>query len=307
MIFALCSNNFEDLSFATGVAESCGGSLVFEAKIASIFERCPDPASIEALFVSVDSESDLTDRLKELKSFDVGRVHFIFSGESSVGRQLFSNGIPANLIFKRFEDPAAEGRHYARVIRSRSASTFPSLRNLFPAASIHTLDLEDWIEKENVTDLILHQLIGIGCSERVSQTVSSAVDELLLNAFSSGLKRTTTGDTNDSAYGPSIQIQLGTEGEYVGVSVTSFSNSMDAKKILLDLGAAFDKVNAQGDTPKSSFGLGLALILRTGASLRFFCSSGRFAEVSIVFKKTQRLIDFRKQFQFVATQLVGSF
>jgi hypothetical protein len=99
-----------------------------------------------------------------------------------------------------------------------------------------------------------------------------------------------------------VEIQVGFDGKYAGVTAVDHFGSLDKSKLLSHMSKIYTEEEYKVKTSVAGAGIGLATVFRTGGSF-FFCSESRTrTEVTVFFKRTDNFREFRDQFRFLSTQ-----
>jgi hypothetical protein len=299
------SSNPVDIEFARSVCKALGGQLMQEPRLTTALSLAKGIDSNTGLIVGVENSFQVKQYREIFKTIDANRIHFIINpSDFETAKFAFSSNLSNNIILRRFDEIDLEGKHYAKVLSANFISLLPGLRNLLPTAHVRTLTLKELGQKDFIADTVFFQLQCLNCSERVAQTVANAVDELLLNAvFNAPIRESSQEKSNapaEQTAQASIQMQIASEENYIAVAIIDKQGLFNRALAFKHLSSTYETTSAQEEDSSRIDGLGLSLILRSGASLRFLCSPGNFTEVSLLFKKTHRLLEFRSQFQFVS-------
>jgi hypothetical protein len=307
MAFVFCSAVSEDTDLVSRIAQNLGFPVTRESEIAFAADMALALPKFSGLFLGPAKISLLRQHKSMLALVDRNKIHIIVDPDNrELVEYIFRERIAGNVIFRRFDDFDTAAKQYSRVLKNALAKKGPGLQNFFPGSSIKTTELRQFSDKQFLTEKVSSYLRSIDCSERVAQNVASAADELLLNSIVH-LKMASEHDHKSAEVvlkKHPVCIQLGSEGDSIAVGVTAVQKSTETDVIFDSLARAYASSENGRAADNQGFALGLALILRSGASLWFSSHQGSYLEVAILFKKSQKILDFRNQFQFIATVIV---
>lgn len=178
-------------------------------------------------------------------------------------------------------------------------------------AKIVEIPLVSTQEKNTVVAEVRKYTEEFGLSDKLSEAIAVAADELLMNAMydapvdelGNPLFTTVARNTAQSLTGPNrIRFLLGFDSEHCAVQAVDYFGSMDRQKVLSHVAKVYWADEYQVSQRTAGAGLGLATIYRTEASLFFRCQSRKLTEATAVFSLKGGVGKMRNTFQFVATR-----
>lgn len=318
----LISSHSDDSLFATGVASAVGLPMTVaqDAKgaVASFAKDC------QSLVVLADvSTPELYAEVHSLVSPFIGdeagkirakQVHFITTDETAEAMMLTSSPIFEHLIIRKVGDLGKAGEHYGRIVRAFLNHDKISLEHLVPNA-VRELPLQHSSQKPELLDQIrLNLTEEAGYTNRIAETIVSALDELLMNAIYDAPARSKGQDAPDmmSRTEPvalegkhSVGVKCAQDDDYSAFSVSDQFGSIDKVRLFKHILRTFRQKTYVVDDSKAGAGLGLAMTFRAGGSFLFFAEPGKKTEVTVFFKRTRSYTDFKEQFRFVSVHLAS--
>lgn len=294
------------VEFAELVAENLDLDLVNEPKLVTAISYAAGAADLAQLFIFVENIFQIRQYKDQLSQINANRIHvFVPAGSHDVCEFVFQSGVAANVVYDRFDDIENESIRYSQIIRGVDLKVDPDMKNLIVNSRVKTIELRRLAEKSFLTDTVSYFLMANQCSERVSHSVASAADELLLNAIVAlDMASESEISSNVELSKQPVFLQMAAQNEYIGVGVTAMQNSTNREKVYSNLASAFANLKKGKGESGAEFSFALSLILRTGASLRFTGSEKGFLAIAILFRRSQTILDFKTQFQFVSSLFV---
>ena len=306
MILHFHSQDADDAQFAEAVCRSPDIQLQRHPSIESALKAYgADTAAghSNSVLIGVTTKSEAEQLRAASDSQDANRIHVIAPpSDIELLDVLFSARLLGNFIVRRFKDHIESGDHYARIIRSCDPSVTGGVDLVMGSDQMLAMDLVSQADKADAERVVIAELERLGLGNRVATLVASALDEMLLNATIDA-PRERAAEGTDTGFDARVQVQLATSGEFVGINVVDYAGSLDRSAVFHHIAKSFRTQSLSDLDPNATTaGLGLALIFKTGASVRFMCKQGQKTEVGLFFKRLHKIMEFRSQFQFVSTQ-----
>jgi hypothetical protein len=180
-----------------------------------------------------------------------------------------------------------------------------------PGTRIQSLKLVSSDQKQSAVDAIKNYIIAAKFQSRIASLVSNAIDEILMNAIFDAptdplgkqLYISTPRSTVFKLEGKSeVEMQVGFDGTYVGITAIDRFGSLDKAKLLAHVTKVYTEEEYKIKTSQAGAGIGLATVYKTGGSFFFSSESRERTEVTVFFRKTDSYREFRDQFRFFSTQ-----
>lgn len=307
----LSSENPDDLKFAQGVATACGALLAPIANCDEALAQAGQSEDLTAVFLGLEKASDFA-KSPYARDLDRNEVHFLVDRQpSDTHRLIFETDLAGSVVYRQATMIEENAASYAKTLILENDDIELGLDQFFTSAGIQKVELHTSQKKEFAADVVLFRLQKLGCSVRVAQTMANLVDELLLNAIydaprdalGNQIFRSVTRDTvvNLDPNKP-VTLRIASDDEQIGVSVCDCYGSVARPELFKHFAKAFTRNHAEvSDMSRAGAGLGLSLILKSGASVYVTVEPGFRTEVTLMFKKTQKLTELKSQFQFLAT------
>ena len=99
-----------------------------------------------------------------------------------------------------------------------------------------------------------------------------------------------------------VEMSIGFDGFYVGVSVCDFYGSIDRTRLLNHISANYRDRDYQIRAGQAGAGLGLATIFSTGGSLIYHCEARQKTETTLLYRAFPSYRDFKNQFKFFSAK-----
>jgi hypothetical protein len=180
-----------------------------------------------------------------------------------------------------------------------------------PGTKIQSLKLVSSGQKQSAVDAAKNYIIAAKFQTRIASLVSNAIDEILMNAIFDAptdelgkpLYSSTPRSTVMKLEGRAeVEMQVGFDGTYVGITAIDKFGSLDKAKLLAHVIKVYTDEEYKIKTSQAGAGIGLATVYRTGGSFFFSSESRERTEVTVFFRKTDSYREFRDQFRFFSTQ-----
>lgn len=239
-------------------------------------------------------------------------IHFLSSEPLENVPYLIQTPLFGNFIIRNYGSPANAGKHYGRVINAAFQQRAYGLANLLkPGTGIQVVKFVASSQKQEAVEAIKNYLIQAKFQSRMAATIANAVDELLMNAMFDApvdeLGRPTLISTPRSTVlklegRSAVEMQVGFDGEYAGITAIDLFGSLDKAKLLYHISKIYTDEEYKIRTSVAGAGIGLATVFRSGGSFFFSSEAGVRTEVTVLFKRTDNFRDFKDQFKFISTQ-----
>ncbi len=315
-IIILFSTKNEDLAFASKLATitECEFLPHSSFNLDLIDEHLPN---IAGLFFDIWTDQQLQEFEERFASrINKNIVHSIVEPKELHDLStVFRSPSVGHIVIRRYDNIDQDAELYSKIVRSSQTKELRGLKAFFPNSNIKTIQLCETKQRGDAVQLVLQRLVDVGAPKVILHNMVNAVDELLMNAMfdskvdSQGKSVYRTGDRNTNISLDSkslVELQFAIAGSYMGVTVIDLMGTLDRIKVLSHIAKSYSKVQTV-DLNLSSHGsgIGLSMILKSGGSLCLACQPGLRTEATIVFKITNRMLEFKRQFQFISTQFVS--
>lgn len=315
----LISERPEDQAFASEVAKSAGLTLVVSRGAQQGVEFIAKESPI-AIFVDVSSEKQFQQFEGQVQEslglfsdkISANAIHFICSEELEKAAFLVQSPLFGHFIHRAFGDSKASGQHYGRVVAHSIAPRAFGLGGLLaPHAKIQIVRLQNSSQKSDAVEAVRIFAVAAKFQARMATVIASAVDELLMNAIFDApidelgrpLYKITSRSNSLKLEGPSaVELHVGFDGTYIGVSAVDLYGSLDKSTLLSHMSKLYRDEEYRVKASVASAGIGLATVSRTGASLYFASESRVRTEVTALYRKSDTFREFKDQFRFISTQ-----
>ncbi|MBN21869.1 MAG: hypothetical protein CL678_11365 [Bdellovibrionaceae bacterium] len=309
----------EDQKFAAEVAATAGLTLhsVTTPKEASEFIATDQAtvimadASNEAIYKAFEDEIQNSIGLFSDK-INANAIHFISSEDIHRVDYIIGSPLFGHFIYRNYGDPSAAGKHYGRVVKASLQESAFGLELLMPEGSkIQTISFRKTTQKAEAVEAVKKYLLAARFKSRMAAVVANAVDELLMNAMFDApvdeigrqILASTPRDTEfDLVDKHQVQMKVGYDGKYVGVTAIDYFGSLDKVKLMSHISKIYRDQEYRVRTSVAGAGIGLASVFRSGASFFFVSESKERTEVTVFFKRTDNFKEFKEQFRFISTQ-----
>jgi hypothetical protein len=141
--------------------------------------------------------------------------------------------------------------------------------------------------------------------------MANAVDELLMNAMFDApvdelgrqiLASTSRASVFELKDKSEVELQIGFDGTYVGLTAVDHFGSLDKNKLLSYISKIYTSDEYKVRTAVAGAGIGLASVFRSGGSFFFASESRARTEVTVFFRRAESFREFKDQFKFISTQ-----
>jgi hypothetical protein len=309
----------EDLAFATAVANSAGLQLVL-AKTVAEGVKILGGESPKATFLDVSTEVNYRSFESGIQetvglfsdAVNANAIHMISPQTIENVPFLTQSPLFGHLVLRRFHNVAESAEHYGRIVKATMKDRAFNLQTLMkPGTKIQSLKLVSSGQKQSAVDAAKNYIIAAKFQTRIASLVSNAIDEILMNAIFDAptdelgkpLYSSTPRSTVMKLEGRAeVEMQVGFDGTYVGITAIDKFGSLDKAKLLAHVIKVYTDEEYKIKTSQAGAGIGLATVYRTGGSFFFSSESRERTEVTVFFRKTDSYREFRDQFRFFSTQ-----
>jgi hypothetical protein len=307
--------NANDIKFVSGLAAQSHFEFVHLAnfELESLAPMLPELAGLFINSISDEHLAKFKEHFEEkiLKNF----VHAIIDPDNlSLLPIVLSPANVGHIVVRRYDSYDQEMRLYSRIISSTQQERASDLQSIFPTAKLVDMKLTKVTQRDDAIQMVLQKLVNFGASKSITQSIVTAVDELLINALHDSkidtrqpsTKAMPTSDTVNDLIGRAVvDIQCTIDDSYFGVAVTDHMGSLDHAKLFGRIARSYSglqTIDISLSKSGAGAGVGLSMVLRSGGSLFLSCRPGEKTTATVIFKITDRMLDFKKQFQFMSTQ-----
>jgi hypothetical protein len=214
-----------------------------------------------------------------------------------------------NLLFVKNNFLEESGQFYAHATNNSENINF-GIKNHWPSREICRHALQSSHQKKSIADEMRTKLIDLKMHDGVVNAAVSAIDELIMNAFfdapvdENGLQLYANTDRSEliqfDDITESVLTRLSTLGDFAALQVTDSFGSANRVSLLTHACRSLSRTSAAfGQNAKSS-GLGLAMVLGSGGSLKYRVKSGERTEANVYFRTNSRPNEVKSQFQFIS-------
>jgi hypothetical protein len=279
--------------------------------------------NFSAIFVDVSKVSRLRNLEMEVQKrygllgeqVQASRMHFISDKPLSEKRDVIQSPFFGSFFQRPASDVEESGKYYGRILSAgeeRGANFL--VRLLGEEGDVQEVSLERSAQKQEAAEAVRNYLIQGRVPARIANTLTNVVDELLMNAiydapgdeFGRPLYSITSRDEDRQLSGrETVEMKIGFDGLYLGVSVSDHFGSLDRTRLLNHVSINYRDQEYKLRQGGAGAGLGLASILNTGGSLLYHCEDGRRTEAILVSKVFESYRDFRAQFRFFSARFYG--
>jgi hypothetical protein len=315
----LISNIEEDVTFAAELAKQTGCDFLHAPKVPEgvrLFKNSPPQfllADGSTAEFYKQLETELHDKVGLFSDLvQANSIHFI--AEETMENVPFLTASPlfGSLLYRKFNAAKDAATHYSRVLNATKKDRAYGLENFMrPGTKIQTIQLKSSDTKQAAVSAVTTYLLQAGFQPRMATLISNAVDELLMNAIFDApvdnagqplYAKTARSTVIKLEARGLVEMQVGFDGQYVGITAIDHYGSLDKKKLLEHASKSYSDSNYKGKSNQAGAGLGIATVYQNGGSLFFASCAGDRTEVSIFFKRTNNFIEFKNQFRFFSTQ-----
>jgi hypothetical protein len=309
----------EDLDFATQVAKVAGCELMHATTISKgvgLFQSSsPKFLLLDGSNVKTyqELETEIHNKIGLFSELiQPNNIHFISSETFDKLTYLTNSPLFGHLIYRKFDHLEKSAEIYGRVLVATEKEKAYGLENfLRPGTKIQTIKLSSSTQKQSAVTALNTYLTQAKFQQRMATLISNAVDEILMNSIfdapvddlGKNLYTNTPRSTVLKLEGKNaVELQVGFDGEYAGITAIDHYGSLDKAKLLTHVSKNYTESQYKIKTAQAGAGLGLATVYQNGGSFFFASGAGERTEVSVFFKRTDSYVEFKNQFRFFSTQ-----
>lgn len=238
--------------------------------------------------------------------------HFISDKPLFESRDVIKSPFFSSYFQRPEEENEASAKLYGRFVLASEKKATHDLKHFLSAkARVQGVTLTQTDQKQEAVEAVRQYLIQAKIPARISNIVANAVDELLMNAlfdapcdeFGKGLYTATDRAQSRDLQGKElVQMRIGFDGFYVGVSVTDFFGAIDRSRLLNHVSLDYSNRDYTIKHGQAGAGLGLSTIFHSGGSLIFHCENREKTEVTLLYRAFSSFREFKTQFRFVSAK-----
>ena len=204
------------------------------------------------------------------------------------------------------------GRFFGRFLKVAHKGIRQDLTDyLGELAEVQKIELNHTSQKQEAVEAVRQYLIAAKIPARISNMIGNAVDELLMNAMFdapsddfgkqlySSTARTQERELIDRE---KVQMSIGFDGFYVGVSVADQFGSIDRQRLLNLVSANYKESDYTVKTAQAGAGLGLATVYNCGATLIYNCELRQRTESTLLYRAYPTYREFKSQPKFFSAR-----
>lgn len=198
------------------------------------------------------------------------------------------------------------------LFQSAFENKMPRLESFFPRSIVpQFLQLQKTSQKKPILEAFKSQLLKIGFQQRAVLTITTAIDELLMNAIfdapinevgqhhKAEIPRASDFDLDEH---DRVDLKVSFDGQLLGICVGDNHGSLDKKKVLLNhLAKSYESEQYRARALTIGAGLGLNQVFKNCGGMILSCQTGIRTEVTLFYRKTSSFKQFRDQFRFLST------
>ncbi len=309
------SDKTQDKEFVEIVAQKLNCEFIYNSAfdLNIIDQALPDLAGVFLDFEDVDQINLFKMRFE--KKLSKNLIHIIVDPlKLDLLPNILRQSNLGHIVFRKFDQLENEAELYAKIVTtSPDEEREFDLSVLFSNIKIEKTTLIDPSGREKLIQRVLQRLFDFQVTPTITQSIATAVDELLMNAlYDSKIEGHKGALQKIASLGPSdrsaIDVQFSVGATYFVASVTDLMGSIDRDKLFTRIAKSYnEKLSIDLSLAKTELGagLGLSMVLRSGGSLLLTCQPGQRTTAILFFKITKRMLDFKKQFQFISTQFLS--
>jgi hypothetical protein len=318
----LISEHPEDPSFLSEIALAMGGTVQTE----------PDPKRAIELLTEQDFAGVYLDvsRLDRLRTFEMEaqkrygllgdhlqatRFHFVSDLPLDEKRDVIQSPFFTSFFQRPQEKVTESAKLYARIQMSGENHGSDSVKNILGGqGEVQSLLLERSGQKQEVAEAVRQYLIQGKVPARIANTITNAVDELLMNALYDApcddfgrtiYTLTPRGQDRDLQEREKVEMKIGFDGNTFALSVMDRFGSLDRNRLLNHVSVNYKHREYRLRQAGAGAGLGLGAIFQTGGSLVYHCEGGKRTEAVLITSVFENYRDFKSQFRCFSANFYG--
>lgn len=313
----LLSERKEDLVFSQSLSQRCGLELRSEKKLLS--QKKIIELLMSGAHVLIDSGLpkclDILAGIQNDKNA-FNKIHFIVdTRDKHILNELFTTKNLVNILFRCYEQPELGAESYSPIIKSLDLPDVHGLEIfLGPNSEIEKIRFDDSLAKGFISNTVQFQLNQFGINELIIPFISSAADELIMNAiYNAPVDNHGRRKHNQESMKASfklegrdvVEMQFAISEKGIAISVVDLYGSLSPEAVWPHIARGFEDDRADlGDSKDTGAGIGLARIIRSGGSLYFACKPGKRTEAMVFYRRTETRKEFTHQFQSITVRLL---
>jgi hypothetical protein len=313
----VCSENKFDIELAETLASKLKLKVSVTKTVAQALNQLATGTST-ALLIDCDARDSFETLSKSnVPSLYLPRIYGVLAPELG-GRigDLSKYPLIKSVLIRSAEKFDANGddlESLSRLIVSNKTGLMDGVKSFFAKRDIEILKID--IKQSNQKQALLEQTKSLletkGWDTKVVLPAMLAVDELIMNAvfgapvdengrpLYASLSRS-TGFAVESRF--AVEVQIGITESQIALMVLDKSATLKRETVYRSLAKAFQQNQYVENLGAQSSGLGLATILRSGASMYFSCRPGLQTEVAALYSKKSTYRAFKNQLRFISTE-----
>ena len=315
----LISSQPEDGTFLAEVAQVVGAKLDVEPEPISAVEYIVTHKPL-AVFIDVGN-------LRLLEAFEIEsqkrfglfselalpyRFHFVSNRPLHQNREVIRSPFFGSYFERPTEHVENCAKFYGRAVLTANPESPRELKYfLDERANSQTLTLVRSDQKQEAAEAVRQYLIQARIPARIANTITNAVDELLMNAIFDApsdiqgqplYSSTARNQVRELSEREQVKMSIGFDGFYLAVSVTDFFGSIDRARLLNHVSMNYREQEYTARRGQAGAGLGLSAIFSSGGSLIYHCDAGKKTEVTLLYRTFNNFRDFKTQFSFFSAR-----
>lgn len=308
----LFSNQPEILTFCAAAADAAGLALNHCQSIDQLAKQIAANRGKIDTFIDISTVNVLLNFQDSMKAVGLtNRVdpnYFHFFTPNAIGNipELTSSGLVGHVLLTKFGDAYEQGREYGNILVANKAETPLTLEPFLARGSrIHSFLIQSLEGKSQTLNVLNRISRSAGFTTRIAARISSAVDEILLNAFMHGqnldLMPSHEHADRNGYRSRGVTLKVGLDEQKIVALISDSAGTLKKGTLLKHLEAQFTDLETGLASPQGGAGIGLASTYSTGCSLLFSCRLNCTTQVVIIFRRTSDVRQFKKQFRFLST------
>ncbi|RYZ89546.1 MAG: hypothetical protein EOP06_09185 [Proteobacteria bacterium] len=274
----LCSSDYNDSIFAASVANDLGLPLTHHADRSRIDQAIGGPTPPIAIFLSIkdlaemESSSEAIHILAGRSRSKIPPIFYITAMPIEALALALNNPWTSFYLRATYADAADDGKQFAGVLKMVLRKE-QILKDLYrPILHLDKFNLDSIDYKKHLLSQIRKATIDAGFAARLSAKMGIAADELLLNALKDAPENHALRSL-EKIPNKGVDVICGRSASRFFISVTDQFGSFEKNKALNCLANSREKISLSNGN--KSAGLGLAMVLKSGASLVISDQHGR--------------------------------
>lgn len=239
-------------------------------------------------------------------------IHFMSDRDLSENRDVILSPLFGNYYQRLADDVEQNAKLYGRfVLAGEEKSTHDLKHFLSDRCAIQKIQLTNTAQKQEAAEAVRQYLIAAKIPARISNIITNAVDELLMNAlfdapcdeFGKTLYSATARDqARNLKPEEMVTMSVGFDGFYVGISVADGFGSIDRSRLLNHVSTNYRDQDYQIRAGQAGAGLGISNIHNSGGSLIYHCEAQVKTEATLLYRAYPSYKEFKNQFKFFSAK-----